>query len=105
APNRLEKAKQLITQIINNLGGDRVGIIGYAGSAFPQVPITTDFSSAKLFLGSMNTDMVSSQGTAIAPAIEMAQNFFDDESQTNRVVFILSDGEDHEGNITSVAEQ
>ena len=63
--NRLEKAKQLITQIINGLAGDRIGIIGYAGSAFPQVPITSDFSSAKLFLSGMNTDMVSSQGTAI----------------------------------------
>ncbi|HLW31491.1 MAG TPA: VWA domain-containing protein, partial [Aequorivita sp.] len=105
APNRIEKAKQLITQIINNLGGDRVGIIGYAGSAFPQVPITTDFSSAKLFLSGMNTDMVSSQGTAIGTAIEMTQSFFDDESQTNKVVFILSDGEDHEGNIASVSEQ
>ena len=105
APNRIEKAKQLISQIINNLGGDRVGIIGYAGSAFPQVPITTDFSSAKLFLSGMNTDMVSSQGTAIGAAIEMTQNFFDDESQTNKIVFILSDGEDHEGNIASVSEQ
>ena len=68
APNRLEKSKQLVTQIINSLAGDRIGIIGYAGSAFPQVPITTDFSSAKLFLNSMNTDMVSSQGTAITEA-------------------------------------
>ena len=57
APNRLDKSKQLITQIINSLGGDRVGIIGYAGSAFPQVPITTDFSTTKLFLNSMDTDM------------------------------------------------
>ena len=54
APNRIDKSKQLITQIINSLGGDRVGIIGYAGSAFPQVPITTDFSTTKLFLNSMN---------------------------------------------------
>ncbi len=105
APNRLEKAKQLITQIINSLSGDRVGIIGYAGSAFPQVPITTDFSSAKLFLSGMNTDMVSSQGTAINQAIEMATTFYDDEGQTNRVLFIVSDGEDHGGNITQIAEE
>ncbi len=105
APNRLDKSKQLITQIINNLAGDRVGIIGYAGSAFPQVPITTDFSAAKLFLGSMNTDMVSSQGTAITEAIELAQNFYDDEGQTNRVLFLLSDGEDHGGNISGIAEE
>ena len=76
APNRLEKSKQLVSQIINSLAGDRVGIIGYAGSAFPQVPITTDFSSAKLFLAGMNTEMVSSQGTAINEAIQMAQTFY-----------------------------
>lgn len=105
APNRLEKSKQLITQIINSLAGDRVGIIGYAGSSFPQVPITTDFSSAKLFLNSMNTDMVSSQGTAINEAIQMAQTYFDDEEQTNRVLFIISDGEDHEGNTVAIAEE
>lgn len=105
APNRLEKSKQIITQIINSLAGDRIGIIGYAGSAFPQVPITTDFSSAKLFLSGMNTDMVSSQGTAINQAMEMAQTFYDDEEQTNRVLFIISDGEDHEGNVSQIAEE
>lgn len=105
APNRLDKSKQLITQIINNLSGDRIGIIGYAGSAFPQVPITTDFAAAKLFLNGMNTDMVSSQGTAITQAIEMAQTFYDDESQTNRVMFLVSDGEDHGGNIAEIAEE
>jgi Ca-activated chloride channel family protein len=105
APNRLEKSKQLVTQIINSLSGDRIGIIGYAGSAFPQVPITTDFSSAKLFLNGMNTDMVSSQGTAITEAIAMAKTYYDDEEQTNRVLFIISDGEDHEGNLSQIAEE
>ena len=104
APNRMEKSKQLVTQIINSLAGDRIGIIGYAGSAFPQVPITTDFSSAKLFLSSMNTDMVSSQGTAITEAISLAQTYYNDEEQTNRVLFIVSDGEDHEGNVASIVE-
>ena len=105
APNRLEKSKQLVAQIINSLAGDRVGIIGYAGSAFPQVPITTDFSSAKLFLSSMNTDMVSSQGTAITEAISLAQTYYNDEEQTNRVLFIISDGEDHEGNVEGIVEE
>lgn len=105
APNRLEKSKQLITQIINSLAGDRIGIIGYAGSAFPQVPITTDFSSAKLFLSSMDTDMVSSQGTAITEAISMAKTFYNDEEQTNRVLFIISDGEDHEGNVSEIVDE
>ena len=105
APNRLEKSKQLVTQIINNLAGDRIGIIGYAGSAFPQVPITTDFSSAKLFLNGMDTNMVSSQGTAIKEAIELAQTYYNDEEQTNRVLFIISDGEDHEGDITQMVNE
>ncbi|MBW2937375.1 VWA domain-containing protein [Aureisphaera sp. CAU 1614] len=105
APSRLEKSKQLITQIINSLAGDRIGIIGYAGSAFPQVPITTDFSSAKLFLSSMDTDMVSSQGTAITEAISMAKTYYNDEEQTNRVLFIISDGEDHEGNVSEIVDE
>lgn len=105
APNRLEKSKQLVTQIINNLAGDRIGIIGYAGSAFPQVPITTDFSSAKLFLNGMDTNMVSSQGTVIKEAIQLAQTYYNDEEQTNRVLFIISDGEDHEGDIAQMVNE
>ena len=105
APNRLEKSKQLVTQIVNSLSGDRIGIIGYAGSAFPQLPITTDFAAAKMFLSNMNTDMVSSQGTAISQAITMAQTYYDDEQQTNRVLFIVSDGEDHEGQALAIANQ
>ena len=105
APNRIDKSKQLITQIINSLGGDRVGIIGYAGSAFPQVPITTDFSTTKLFLNSMNTDMVSSQGTAITEAIKMAETYYNDEDQVNKVLFIISYGEDHEWNVSEIVNE
>lgn len=105
APNRLEKTKQLVTQIINNLASDRVGIIAYAGKAFPQLPITTDYGAAKMFLQSMNTDMISSQGTAINEAIKLAKTYYDDEEQTNRVLIIISDGEDHSEEATSVAEE
>lgn len=105
APNRLEKSKQLVTQIINNLASDRIGIIAYAGSAFPQLPITTDYGSAKLFLQAMNTDMVSSQGTAIGEAIQLAETYYNDESQTSRVLFILSDGENHGGEIEEVLNE
>ncbi len=104
APNRLEKSKQLVTQIINNLASDRIGIIAYAGKAFPQLPITTDYASAKMFLQSMNTDMLSSQGTAINEAIKLAKTYFDDEEQTNRVLIIISDGEDHSEEAAAVAE-
>ncbi|MEL0455145.1 VWA domain-containing protein [Flavobacteriaceae bacterium SZ-1-7] len=105
APNRLEKSKQLVTQIINNLASDRIGIIAYAGRAIPQLPITTDYASAKMFLQSMNTDMLSSQGTAINEAIKLATTYFDDDEQTNRVLIIISDGEDHSEQAAAVAEQ
>ncbi|WP_452218501.1 VWA domain-containing protein [Lacinutrix undariae] len=105
APNRLEKSKQLVTQIINNLASDRVGIIAYAGKAFPQLPITTDYASAKMFLNNMNTDMLSSQGTAINEAIELSKTYFDDAEQTNRILIIISDGEDHSEMASSVAEE
>ncbi|MET6989386.1 VWA domain-containing protein [Sediminicola arcticus] len=100
APNRLEKAKRLVSEIINQLGSDRIGIIAYAGQAFPQLPITTDYGAAKMFLQSMNTDMLSSQGTAINEAINLATTYYDDEQQTNRILFIISDGEDHSEGIT-----
>lgn len=105
APNRLEKSKQLVSQTLNSLGGDRVGIVGYAGSAFPQLPITTDYNAARMFLNSMNTNMVSSQGTAIAEAIELAKTYYDEEDQTNRVLIIISDGEDHQGNIEATLNE
>ncbi|MGB5553686.1 MAG: VWA domain-containing protein [Flavobacteriaceae bacterium] len=95
APNRIEKAKRLVSEIINQLASDRIGIIAYAGQAFPQLPITTDYGAAKMFLQSMNTDMLTSQGTAIDQAIELATTYYDDDEQTNRVLFVISDGEDH----------
>ena len=98
APNRIFKAKRLVSEIFNKLASDRVGIIAYASTAIPVLPITNDFSSAKMFLESLNTDMLSSQGTSIVEAIELSKGYFDDENQTNRVLCILSDGEDHEYN-------
>ncbi|NER14340.1 VWA domain-containing protein [Leptobacterium flavescens] len=95
APNRMEKAKRLVSEIVNQLGSDRVGIIAYAAQAFPQLPITTDYAAAKMFLQSMNTNMMSSQGTAIDEAVDLAKTYYNDEEQTNRVLFIISDGEDH----------
>ncbi len=95
APNRLEKAKRLVSEIINQLASDRIGIIAYAGQAYPQLPITTDYGAAKMFLQSMNTNMLSSQGTAINAAIDLASTYYNDEEQTNRILFIVSDGEDH----------
>ncbi|MHB1195459.1 MAG: vWA domain-containing protein [Lutibacter sp.] len=105
APNRLEKAKQIITKIVENLGSDRVGIIIYAGNSYPLLPITTDYAAAKMFLQNANTDMVSNQGTAINDAIERALTYYDDNEQTNRFLVIVSDGEDHEENTLELAKQ
>jgi len=85
----------LVSEIIDQLASDRIGIIAYAGQAYPQLPITTDYGAAKMFLQGMNTNMLTSQGTAINEAIELATTFYDDDEQTNRVLFIVSDGEDH----------
>lgn len=95
APNRLEKSKRLVSAIINQLASDRIGIIAYADQAIPQLPITTDYGAAKMFLQALNTNMLSSQGTALDAALDLSGTYFDDEDQTNRVVFLISDGEDH----------
>ncbi len=98
APSRLAKAKQIISKTIDNLGSDRVGIIIYAGSAYPLLPITTDQAAAKMFLQSANPDMVSSHGTAINEALKLAKTYYDNEEQTNRFLVLISDGEDHSEN-------
>ncbi|SFB68388.1 Ca-activated chloride channel family protein [Flagellimonas taeanensis] len=103
APNRLEKGKRIVSEIINQLASDRIGIIAYAGQAYPQLPITTDYGAAKMFLQSMNTDMLSSQGTAIDAAIDLASTYYDDSQQTNRILFIVSDGEDHSESSTAAS--
>jgi Ca-activated chloride channel family protein len=105
APSRLEKSKQLIAKIIDKLGGDRVGIIIYAGNSYPLLPITTDHGAAKMFLQNAHPDMVSSQGTAINEALKLAKTFFDDDTQTSRFLFIISDGEDHEENSSLIAKE
>ena len=105
APNRLEKSKQVVSQIINQLGNDRIGIVAYAGSAFPVLPITTDYSVAKMFLQSMNTDIVSSQGTSLEDAIKLSGTYFDDKSKTSKLLILLSDGEDHTEGAQAAADE
>ena len=105
APNRLEKAKRLTSELINQLVSDRVGIIAYASAAIPHLPITTDYAAARMFLTSLDTNMISSQGTAISAAIRLAETYFDDENQTNKVVCIISDGEDHGEDALAVVKQ
>lgn len=105
APSRLEKSKQLVSQIINQLGSDRIGIVAYAGSAFPVLPITTDYGVAKMFLQSMNPGMVSSQGTSLDEAIKLSETYFEDEKGVNKLLILISDGEDHSEGAESAAEE
>ncbi len=95
APSRLEKSKQVVSQIINQLGADRIGIVAYAGSAFPVLPITTDYGVAKMFLQSMSPGMVSSQGTSLDDAIELSVEMFGQDKTTSKLLIMISDGEDH----------
>lgn len=105
APSRFEKSKQIVSQIINQLGSDRIGIVAYAASAFPVLPITTDYSSAKMFLQSMNTDIVSSQGTSLDEAIQLSATYFDQKSKTSKLLILISDGEDHSEGAEEAAEE
>lgn len=103
-PSRISKAKHIVTNIISQLKTDRVGMVIYAGQAYPLLPLTTDYSVAKLFLQGINTDMISSQGTDIAQAVRIATDYFDSEFHNSRLMFILSDGEDHEQSISEFIE-
>lgn len=105
APSRLEKSKQIVSQIINQLVGDRIGIVAYAGSAFPVLPITTDYGVAKMFLQSMNPTMVSSQGTSLDEAIKLSSTYFDDDKKTSKLLILISDGEDHSEGAIDAAEE
>lgn len=105
APNRLEKSKQLVSQLINQLGSDKIGIIAYSGSAFPVLPMTSDYSVAKMFMQGMNPSMISSQGTMIDEAIQLAsEKYFDKKDKTSKLLIILSDGEDHSEEAVDAAE-
>ena len=105
APNRLEKSKQVVSQIINNLGSDRIGIIAYAGSAFPVLPITTDYNVSKMFLQSMNPDMISSQGSNLDEAIKLSGKYFEGSPNTSKLMIMISDGEDHSEAAKDAAEE
>ncbi len=102
-PDRLERAKQSIVRLIDNLEGDRIGIIVFAGKAYTQLPITTDYAAAKMFTASINTSLIATQGTAIGAAIELAASSFG-ESKHNKAIVIITDGEDHEGNVLEQAD-
>ena len=105
SPNRLERAKLAISRLVDKLRDDRIGLIVFAGNSFVQLPITTDYVSAKMFLGSISTDSVPIQGTAIGDAINTAIRSFSAQSEKNRAIIIITDGENHEDDPVAAAAQ
>jgi Ca-activated chloride channel family protein len=99
APNRLEKAKFAIADLIDQLDGDRVGLVAFAGEAFVQSPLTLDYGAARLFLNAMEPDMMSVQGTNLGQAIAVALDAFAATERRHRVLVVITDGEDHEGEV------
>ena len=102
-PNRLERAKLAIERLTDRLINDRIGLVVFAGNAYVQLPVTTDYASAKLFLESINTDMVPTQGTAMGSAINLAANSFSQDEDINKAIVVITDGEDHEQNAIEAA--
>jgi len=105
SPNRLERAKLAISRLVDRLQDDRIGLIVFAGSSFVQLPITTDYVSAKMFLNSIDTDVVPVQGTAIGDAVLTAVKSFSAQSEKSRAIIVITDGENHEDDAVDAARQ
>ena len=105
SPDRLDRAKLAISRIVDKLDGDRIGLIVFAGSSFVQLPITTDYVSAKMFLNSISTSSVPVQGTAIGEAIHTAARSFSAQSEKSRAIIVITDGENHEDDPVAAAEE
>ncbi len=101
SPNRLERAKLAINQMVDKMSDDRIGLIVFAGDAYVQLPVTSDYVSAKMFLSSINPGMVPTQGTSIGKAIDLAVNSFTEQSGTSRTLVIITDGENHEEDLSA----
>lgn len=104
-PSRLEKAKMAISRMVEKLSDDKVGLVVFAGDAYVQLPITTDYSSAKLFLSNINTDIVPVQGTAIGAAIDLAARSFTPETEAAKAIIVITDGENHQDDAIAAAKQ
>ena len=105
SPNRLERAKLAIARLTDKLQEDRIGLVIFAGTSFVQLPVTTDYISAKMFLGSIDTGSIPVQGTAIGDAIRLCAKSFSAQSEKSRVIVVISDGEDHEADAVESAKQ
>ncbi|MCQ2150800.1 MAG: VWA domain-containing protein [Bacteroidales bacterium] len=105
SPDRLSRAKLAISRLVDKLEGDRIGLIIFAGSSFVQLPVTTDYISAKMFLSSVNTESIPIQGTAIGDAISTAVKGFSIQSEKSRAIIVITDGENHEDDAVEAAKQ
>ena len=105
SPNRLERAKLSIARLTDKLQDDRIGLVIFAGTSFVQLPVTTDYVSAKMFLGSIDTGSIPVQGTAIGDAIKLCIKSFSAQSEKSRVIVVISDGENHEDDPVAAAKQ
>ena len=103
-PNRLDRSKMMVENLVDHFTNDKIGLIVFAGDAFVQLPITSDYVSAKMFLSSIDPSMMASQGTDIARAIEMASHSFTQEEGIGKAIVVITDGEDHEGGAVEAAE-
>ena len=104
-PSRLEKAKRLISKLVDGMENDKVGMIVFAGDAFTQLPITSDYISAKMFLESISPSLISKQGTAIGAAINLAARSFTPQEGVGRAIVVITDGENHEGGAVEAAKE
>lgn len=102
-PNRLEKAKMMIANLVDHMTDDKIGLVIYAGQAYVQLPITSDYVSAKLFLETISPSLIEMQGTDIAAAIDLASKSFTNRQGVSRAIFVITDGEDNEGGAVEAA--
>lgn len=105
APNRLDRAKQMLSKMIDNMVDDKVGLVVFAGEAFTQLPITCDYVSAKMFLNTISPNLIATQGTAIGTALHTAISAFGGESDAGRAIILITDGENHEDDAIAAAKQ
>lgn len=103
--SRLQRAKHILEKLIDKMTDDKVGLIVFAGDAYTQLPITSDYISAKMFLNSITTDMVPTQGTAIGSALEMAMNSFTPNDEMGKAIIVITDGENFEDNAVEAAKR
>lgn len=104
-PNRLERSKNMLYQILDGLENDKIGVVVFAGTAFTQLPITTDYQSSRMFISSISPKLIDLQGTAIGGALEKACRAFSEETENGKAIIVITDGENHEDDAESAAKK